>query len=269
VRTRSPLRLAISLAILALALSPRSTARAQAVSSDVPLWAPLYASLLSRHTESVETTVGTTVDYPGLLREPAAGEWRELTSLLGRVPAPSTREEALALWINAYNILAIDVVLRHYPVESIRDIGSPWRSVWKRAAGTVAGREVSLHEIEHEILRPMDDPRIHSAIVCASTSCPSLSRQPYSASRIDEQLDEAMRRWLASPDKGLRIDRASRRIRVSQIFKWFREDFDELGDIPGTLRRYAPADDRKWLDANAEGASIDWFPYDWSLNRPR
>jgi hypothetical protein len=265
VRARGPLRLAISLVILALALSPRSTARAQAVSSYVPLWAPLYASLLSHHTESVEATVGTTVDYPALLREPAAGEWHELTSRLARARTPSTPEEALALWINAYNILAIDVVLRHYPVESIRDIGSPWRSVWKRSAGTVAGREVSLHEI----VRQMADPRIHSAIVCASTSCPSLSRQPYSASRIDVQLDDAMRRWLASPDKGLRIERASRRVRVSQIFKWFREDFDELGDIPGTLRRYAPADDRKWLDANAEGASIDWFPYDWSLNRPR
>jgi hypothetical protein len=230
-------------------------------------YTPLYAELLESHTSRVETTVGTVVDYRGLRQEPAASQWRRLLRALEAAPPPAAQDQALALWINAYNILAIDLVLRHYPVASIRDIGSLWSPVWKHEAGTVAGRSVSLHEVEHEILRPMGDPRIHAAIVCASTSCPSLWRRPYSASAIGEQLDDAMRRFLASSGKGLRIDRANGRLHVSPIFKWFQEDFDALGGVATSIRRYAPEAARPWLATSGRNAPIDYLSYDWSLNQ--
>jgi hypothetical protein len=228
----------------------------------------LYGKLLESHTASVAATVGTVVDYRGLLQDPAAGQWRRLLQALEAEPPPATRDQALALWINAYNILAIDMVLRHYPVESIRDIGSLWRPVWKHDAGNAAKRAVSLHEVEHEILRPMGDPRIHAAIVCASTSCPSLWRRPYSASHIGEELDDAMRRFLASSEKGLRIDRAKQRMRVSPIFNWFAEDFDALGGVAASIRRHAPEAPRRWLETSGRNATIDYLEYDWSLNEP-
>jgi hypothetical protein len=228
----------------------------------------LYASLLESHTAKVEAAVGTVVDYRGLLRAPAASQWQRLLRELASAPEPTSRDEALALWTNAYNILAIDMVLRHYPVESIRDIGSLWRPVWKQPAGTAAGRAVTLHEVEHEILRPLGDPRIHAAIVCASTSCPSLWRRPYAAARIDDELDDAMHRFLASSEKGLEIDRAGQRVRVSRIFKWFREDFDVLGGVAASLRRYAPEAVREWLETSGREAAIDYLPYDWALNQP-
>ena len=271
--TPSPRIRIAALACLATAAAASLPAPACAAGGYAEGYAALYAKLLESHTESVEATVGTGVDYRGLQQEPAAGEWRRLLGSLAETPPPSMRNQELALWINAYNILAIDMVLRHYPVASIRDIGSLWRPVWKLEAGTVAGRPVSLHEIEHDILRPLGDPRIHAAIVCASTSCPSLWRQPYSPSRINEQLDDTMRRWLADSDKGLQIDRADNRVRLSQIFKWFREDFDALGGVAASIRLYAPEDPpedvRGWLKAGGRNASIDYLPYDWSLNQAR
>jgi hypothetical protein len=262
---RSWRRIAV-LAFLAslLTASPASSA----ADAEGEPYAVLYGKLLESHTASVEATVGTVVDYRRLLQDPAAGQWRRLLRALEAAPPPATRGQALALWINAYNILAIDMVLRHYPVESIRDIGSLWRPVWKHDAGNAANRAVSLHEVEHEILRPMGDPRIHAAIVCASTSCPSLWRRPYSASHIEEELDDAMRRFLANSEKGLQIDLAKQRMRVSQIFKWFAEDFDALGGVAASIRRHAPETPRRWLETSGRNATIDYLEYDWSLNEP-
>lgn len=223
----------------------------------------LYSDLLQRYTVESHDVAGTRVDYRGLAADP---RWRTLTEQL-EATRPETlraRPETLAFWINTYNILAIDLVIRHYPVESIRDIGSFFRPVWKRAAGTISGRVLSLAEIEHQILRPLGEPRIHVAIVCASTSCPSLAREPFEAKRLEEQLDRAMRRFLASPDKGMRIDRAAGRIQLSAIFDWFEEDFEPAGGVLAYLKPYLSAGDRRWLGQS--DPRITYLDYDWKLN---
>jgi hypothetical protein len=121
----------------------------------------------------------------------------------------------------------------------------------------VGGREVTLHEIEHDILRPLGDPRIHGAIVCASQSCPSLRREPFSAARLDAQLEDQMRSFLADRRKGARLE--GRRLRLSKIFDWFEEDFAAAGGVVAFVRPYLdfdPGPDPKLI----------WFDYDWSLN---
>lgn len=240
-----------------------------------PLWAgpatpsgfaERYAGLLDQYTRAVDATVGTRVDYPALANAP---EWKALIAdLAASNPAQLTRpDEKLAFWINAYNILAIDIVLQNYPVASIKDIGSFFRPVWDRPAGQIAGRPYGLGEIEHEILRPMGDPRIHGAIVCASVSCPNLRREPYAAARLDAQLDDNMRAWLARPEKGLAIDRAGHRVTLSPIFDWFEDDFAARGGVKAVVARYAPETDRMWLRANVSKSDIEYFDYDWSLNQ--
>jgi hypothetical protein len=230
-----------------------------------PAYLSQWAATLEQDSRKIDGTAGTTADYRALRVGPGASRWQALLEDLAHAPTPPRRKDKLTLWINAYNILAIDVVLRAYPVESIRDIGSLWSPVWRHEAGTVAGRTVSLHEIEHEILRPMGDPRIHAAIVCASTSCPSLRRSPFTASGLGDQLDLAMRSFLESPTKGLRVDRARKRLTISRIFDWFEDDFAALGGVRATLTRYAPVEDRDWLSRNGD-ASLGYFDYDWSLN---
>jgi hypothetical protein len=225
----------------------------------------LYASLLEHHTRRVGDLARVRVDYPGLAASP---DWRRLVAgLAGEdLAALRTREQQLAFWVNAYNILAIEMVAQHYPIASIKDIGSLFSPVWKRPAGRVGARSVTLDEIEHRIVRPLGDPRAHSVVVCASTSCPALPREPLRAGRLDAQLDVAVRQWLADPGKGLRIERAASTVRLSKIFDWFEEDFAKSGGVLAFVARYAPDADREWLRAHGATVRIEYFDYDWAVN---
>jgi hypothetical protein len=75
-----------------------------------------------------------------------------------------------------------------------------------------------------------------------------------------------MTRWLANPEKGLRVDRASDEIVVSPIFDWFRPDWQALGGIRAAVLRYAPQPERSWLAADGADARLEYFDYDWTLN---
>ncbi|MHC4730969.1 MAG: DUF547 domain-containing protein [Planctomycetota bacterium] len=252
-------------AALALAVGLAAPPGAARAADDGPFDRGLYAELLERHTRSVSDVARVRVDYRALA---GSAEWRRLVvSLAAAKPqALATRDERMSFWIDVYNILAMDLVARNLPLESIRDLGSFLRPVWKREAGRVGGRAVTLHEIEHEILRPMGDPRIHAAIVCASTSCPSLRREPWSPASLDTELDAAVRRFLADRDKGLRIDRDAGTVHLSKIFDWFEEDFETSGGVLAFVGRHAPAAAREWLTHRADDPALRFMHYDWRLN---
>lgn len=195
------------------------------------------------------------VDYAALRADPDFA--RALAAIADFPPARlATPAERLAFHVNAYNLLALATVAGHWPVKGIRDIGSWLRPVWKRPAGVVGGRTLSLDELEHDILRRLGDPRIHFAIVCASVSCPDLRREPYTAARLDAQFDDQVGGFLANEAKGLRLE--GRRVRVSRIFDWFEEDFAAGGGVDAFIRRYRPLPDGVALEADLD--------YDWSVN---
>jgi hypothetical protein len=223
----------------------------------------LYARVLERYTVPVDDIASTRVDYAAL---PASDEWEALVRSLGESDPRrlQSRDEKLAFWINAYNILAIDLVRRHFPVDSIRSIGSLLAPVWKKEAGEIGGRTYSLHEIEHDILRPMGEPRIHAAIVCASLSCPPLRREPYRAATLGAQLEDNVRRWLADPRKGARIDRSARTLYLSPILDWFAEDLG--GDVLPFVAAHLPAEAASWVRSQGRALRIRYLDYDWSLN---
>ncbi|MCL7419743.1 MAG: DUF547 domain-containing protein [Methylobacter sp.] len=180
--------------------------------------------------------------------------YRELAAF--KLENLASREEKLAFYINAYNLLALKMVADHWPTESIKDAGSLFSPVWDKPAGELGGKAVTLGEVEHEILRPMGEPRIHLAIVCASVSCPDLRREPFMASRLDEQLNEQTRGFLNNQDKGLKIEKKT--IRVSKIFDWFEADFKGYGGVPDFIKRYKT--DLPDLKIKAD------IPYDWAVN---
>jgi hypothetical protein len=223
-----------------------------------------YAEQLARHTRTVGDAAGTRVDYAALRSDPG---WRRVVAgLEGADPEQLEGAAALAFWINAYNVLAIDWIVREGPVGSIRDLGNLLRPVWKKTAGRVGGRRVTLDEIEHRILRPRGEPRIHFAIVCASTSCPSLRREPFRAADLDRQLDEQARAFLADPRKGLAIERGPENVRLSKIFDWFAGDFGKATGVVAFVTAHAPEADRPWLAAYADQVDLVYFPYDWRVN---
>jgi len=255
-RNQTPLRV-LTLALAGVVLVTGS-ARAERLDE------ALYAEILATYTREVSDTARVRVDYSALAGSDA---WPRLIANLART-SPSkltSREERLAFWINAYNILAIQVVPDHYPIAGIRDAGNLIRPVWKRTAGVVGGRSVSLGWIEHEVLRPMDDPRIHGVIVCASVSCPALYRRPFRAANLDAEIDYAMRRLLTDPDKGLRIDRDGKKLWLSRIFKWFSDDFESQGGVLEFAARYAAPAERRWLEQHPE-PNLRYLDYDWRLN---
>lgn len=176
------------------------------------------------------------------------------------------RSEQRPYWINLYNAATVQVVLDHYPVESITKINiSPGffsKGPWKKKLLTVEGEPVSLDDIEHRILRPIwRDPRIHYAVNCASIGCPNLARRAYTASRMDGLLDDGARAFIGS-ERGVSVKDG--KLTVSSIYKWFREDFGEDdAAVISHLKKYASIELRKKLDGFK---AIDADQYDWSLN---
>ena len=110
----------------------------------------------------------------------------------------------------------------------------------------------------------MGEPRVHAAIVCASTSCPSLRREAYRPERIEAQLDDAVRSWLADAGKGLRVE--SDRVRLSRIFDWFAGDFAAAGGVLAFARPHLAQAVREALDLLGPEPRLAYFEYDWALN---
>ncbi len=175
-----------------------------------------------------------------------------------------TRDEKLSFWINVYNVLAAKVVIDNYPVKSIKDVGSFFRPVWKRPAGVVAGKERTLNDVEHEILRKMGDPTIHVAIVCASVSCPDIRKEAYTAERLDEQLDDQMQKFLENSGKGMKVDAKKKRVYLSSIFNWFEEDFESQGGVIAFISQYVSPSEKKNL--KKYGKNLKYLDYNWDLN---
>lgn len=216
-----------------------------------------YARVLATHVAPGERhgVRLNLVDYAALRADPEFA--RALDTIAGFDPdALATSAERIAFHVNAYNLLALATVAAHWPVDGIREIGSWLRPVWKRPAGRVGGRTVSLDELEHDILRKLGEPRIHFAIVCASVSCPDLRREPYTAALLEVQLEEQVRGFLANEAKGLRLE--GRQARVSKIFDWFAEDFSGVGGVAAFVRRYRPLPADVAVEAD--------LGYDWSVN---
>ena len=192
----------------------------------------------------------------------------------------------IAFWINAYNALTLEAIIRNYPIRSsfLRSAVYPKNSirqipgVWDKLRFAVAGREMTLDEIEHATLRAkFNEPRIHVALVCAALSCPPLRNEPYTGEKLDQQLDDQARTFLAS-SQGLRIDRQAGEVHLSSIFKWFGEDFvrtygtreqfagksDVERAVLNFVSRYVSDPDREFLVSSAY--RIEYLDYDWTLN---
>lgn len=217
----------------------------------------IWDELLHRHVK----TDGF-VDYQGMIRDSAMlQQYLDVLSAAQPNAGNWSREEKMAFWINAYNAFTVKLIVDHYPVESIKDIkrGIPFvNTVWDIKFISIGGKKYDLNNIEHSILRPdFKDARVHAAINCASYSCPVLRAEAYVPERLDEQLTDAMRRFVNDP---LRNRVSAKTAEVSEIFKWFRGDFvREAGSIRSYLNRYANTK----LDANGR---ISYIDYRWKLN---
>ena len=164
-----------------------------------------------------------------------------------------SRSQKLAYWINAYNAFTVDLILDHYPLESIRDINRPWGKKFIKLGDEL----YSLNQIEHDIIRPVfKEPRIHFAVVCAAVSCPSLLNEAYLPKTLDQQLDAKARYFINQSGKN---QLSADQVKISQLFNWYGEDFKQQGSIIDYLNKYST----QKISANAK---VDFLEYDWGLN---
>lgn len=203
------------------------------------------------------------VDYRALKAQP--DELRAYLDQLAAVDLDAlSRDEKLALLINAYNAFTLQLILDHDIPASIRDI--PENQRWKADRWKIGRYTMSLDEIEHEWLRvKFVEPRLHFAIVCASIGCPPLRAEAYTAARIDEQLDDQMRRTHTGQTRWFRFDPARKTIHVAQVYDWFKEDFLAAADsVPAFVGRYVPQV-KALVDAGTP-PRVAYVEWDWALN---
>ena len=216
----------------------------------------IFGTLLKSYVENGQ------VDYTGFkTKEKQLDQY--LKHLENIAPEKLERAEQMAFYINIYNAWTIKLILTAYPsVKSIKDLGTLFRSPWKKKFVKIHGKTTTLDHIEHDILRPIfKDPRVHFAVNCASKSCPPLLNEPYTGANLNNQLELVASSFINDPLNNFMADGI---LHASRIFKWFGNDFGN--DIPGYVASYAKGDLAKKLAATGKDIKVKYLDYDWSLN---
>jgi hypothetical protein len=220
----------------------------------VPDPAPFDAVLAAR-------AVNGGFDYRGTTGQDRKRLAAYLANLGDARPGEMSADEKKAFYVNAYNAMAIGIVLDRYPVKSIRDVDGAFQKIRRR----IGGQELSLDDVENR-LRDFKDARIHFAIVCVSESCPPLAPAAYRPDTISADLDRQGRAFVNDPKKNV-IDRANGRLALSKIFDWNRAEFErEAGSISRFVARFVTGrETASWLASAAP--TPQFLEYDWSLNQ--
>ncbi len=206
------------------------------------------------------------VNYKGLGSErPKLKEYLKL--LESNEPQSSwTDDQKLAYWINAYNAFTLDLILEHYPVKSIKDIGATIKipfvnTPWDIKFINIGDEPKDLNNIEHGIIRKeFEEPRIHFALVCAAISCPKLQNRAYLPETLDAQLTDAAKDFLSDPSKN--EIKSSSKAQVSKLFSWYRGDFTKKTTLEEYINQYTEVKLEK-------RARLDYMDYDWALNEQK
>jgi hypothetical protein len=167
--------------------------------------------------------------------------------------------DKLTFLINLYNAATIDLIIRNYPLKSIKDLGSFFSSVWKKEFISLFGKTMSLDHIEHNLIRAnFKDPRVHFALVCASIGCPPLRSEAYRADKLDQQLADQADVFINKSSNKNHYNSNTNTLYLSPIFKWYEDDFETTGSVISFISQYKNG-------LNAE-TSIEYTDYSWLLN---
>jgi len=168
---------------------------------------------------------------------------------------------ATAYWANLYNAETVRLIIDNYPVKSIRKIGNGFTGPWKKNTLVINGQDISLNDVEHEILRKRyPSPYIHYMVNCASIGCPNLSTKLWKAETLEADQIAAAEAYINSP-RGVNIK--GNKLELSSIYKWFKGDFGGKAGLLPHIRKHAGPELASAID---NGAQIGGYGYDWSLN---
>jgi len=167
-----------------------------------------------------------------------------------------SKEEKLAYWLNVYNATAMKMILDEFPIGSINEIENPW----KKKSFKSQDVRYSLDEIEHDILRKFNDPRIHFLLNCGSISSPRLWNRAYTSSNINIALEQRTIEFINDPQRN-QIN--SSVVKISELFKWYEDDFSAYGsNVIEFINQYANVP----IKENLKISDKNYLTYDWNLN---
>ncbi|WP_313111740.1 DUF547 domain-containing protein [Aequorivita sediminis] len=207
-----------------------------------------WNELLKRHVQN-----NGLVDYKGFIKDKAKlNDYLKMLSL-NQPNSTWNKPKILAYYINLYNAATVKLIIENYPVKSIKDISRPW----SKNRVLIGSEMISLNNIEHGILRKMNEPRIHFALNCASISCPKLLNEAFTANKVEQQLERVTNEFINSKENNISISEA----KISSIFKWYKNDFlvNEKKDLIGFINQYSKVK----INSNA---TISYLDYNWNLN---
>lgn len=214
------------------------------------------------------------MDYTSLKAKDRAAV-SNLRTQLGKVNAASLNpKQRLAYWMNAYNINTVDLILDNYPgVKSIRDLSTDFLkvNVFKKDRVPTPKGMLSLKVVEDEQIREaFKDPRIHFAINCAARSCPPMRQEAFTGAQVDAQLDDQVRKYMASNNTRIKRDGDGAEITTTKIMSggfWFGSDFENWGGGKAAfVRKFLPAQKAALLPADNKKVDFEYDEYNWALN---
>ncbi|XP_071117898.1 uncharacterized protein [Haliotis cracherodii] len=240
----------------------------------------LYNAFLSKD--------GRKVNYAGIGGSSEFERYTKLTKELLRVQiVDATREEKLAFFVNVYNALVIHANI----------VKGPATNLWQRykffntVKYMIGGYPYSLQDIENGVLRgnrkgvgmitrpfSKSDPRlkvalerheplIHFGLVCGAKSCPPI--KTYTPEGVIEQLQMAAEAFLDGPD-GCQVDVGKKTLYLSQIFKWYQEDFGQNSEevAQWVYENMGEGEKKDQLQEMLAGKKfkVSHLHYDWSVN---
>jgi Protein of unknown function, DUF547 len=196
----------------------------------------------------------------------------------------SPREEQIAFWLNAYNALVLRTVIDHYPISG-RASEYPSKSIrqipgaFERTPHRVAGRSLTLDQIEKEVLPAFHDPRVYFALGRGAVGSGRLRSEAFVPARLEEQLAEVAAECVTRAQCA-QLDRDAGKMAVSAIFSWHEKEFaDAYGEkAPAPVANRSPIEraavafvfpkllsaERDMIEKNS--FQLVYKPFDWTLN---
>ena len=220
----------------------------------------VWQDLLDRYLVSMPN--GSRFRYIRVTEKDRQALQNYLKELSGLDPRQFNKSEQKAYWINFYNALTVELILKNYPVKSITKLGGWFKfGPWDEKVTEVAGLSLTLNDIEHRILRPLwNDKRIHYAVNCASLGCPDLAEKAYTGGNVEQILETQTERFIRQEKAISWIDG---RLVLSRIYEWYEDDFGSGKELIRHFRQYStPAQSRRL----ERFTGIIDYQYNWSLN---
>lgn len=176
---------------------------------------------------------------------------------IGEAKVPADKNAALGFYSDAYNALVIRAVIAENYPRSVLDV----KGFFDAKQHAVAGKKVTLNQLEKELILPLSKPGPHMVLVCGAVGCPILENKPYSGTKMDDRFTAGAKRYLATPRGAIVGDGE---VKLSMIFNWYKGDYGGDEGVIRYVKDHLPPDQAKRL---GDKPKLSYIDYNWTLNQ--